>query len=251
MNPLLPSPEPAKLYRGTRNGSLQDQVLGLAELLEEDTPPPTTRQAPETTMDWSLFYTRVKTPPPTSTLGQGMDSIAHQVTDHAGQLNWILNRYKVMDKTNAALKISNQETIEQLDAVLESTEKLSARSNELIKGNESLALESKSLRASNAKLKTDLEKQESLHMKVKADFNKLLDTTIQRVKAQYDSQLEEVKVQLNAQQSRSEALTDEISVIRNQNRALTTLLGQLLMHLELQDSNAWQDTLQNYGSGQV
>lgn len=27
MNPPLPRPEPAKLYRGTRSGSLQDQVL--------------------------------------------------------------------------------------------------------------------------------------------------------------------------------------------------------------------------------
>ncbi|KAI6756821.1 hypothetical protein HG530_011419 [Fusarium avenaceum] len=188
-------------------------------------------------MDWYLLYPRVKAPPPTSTLGQGMDSIAQQVTDHAGHLKWILNRYK-------------------------STEKLSARSNESIKGNESLALESKSLRASNAKLKTDLEKLKSIHIKVKADFNKLLDTTIERVKAQYDSQLEEVKVQHNAQleevkvqhdaqQSRSEALADEISVIRDQNRALATLLGQLVLHLEVQDADTWQETLQNCGLGHV
>ncbi|CAJ0552699.1 Ff.00g007770.m01.CDS01 [Fusarium sp. VM40] len=254
MNSLLPRPGPAKLYRGTRSGSLQDQVLGLAELLEEDTLPPTTKQGPATTMDWSSLYPRAKTPPPTSTLGQGTDSIAQQVTDHADHLKWILNRYKVMDKTTAALKISNQETMEQLDAVLESTEELSARSNELIKGNESLALESKSLRASNAKLKTDLEKQESLHIKVKADFNKLLDTTIQRIKAQYDSQLEEVKVQPNAQleevkiqHDAQQSRSDEISVIRDQNRALTTLLGQLVMHLEVQDADSWQHTLQNYG----
>ena len=36
MNPPLPRPEPAKLYRGTRSGSLQDQVLeGCAAALSD------------------------------------------------------------------------------------------------------------------------------------------------------------------------------------------------------------------------
>ncbi|KAH6950746.1 hypothetical protein DER45DRAFT_406500 [Fusarium avenaceum] len=207
--------------------------------------------SPATTTDCSSTYPTVKTPQPTSTLGETVDSIAQQVSEHAVHLKWILSRCEVMDKTTAALQLSNQETEQYVDTVLESTEKLSARCTELAKSNESLELESKALHASIAKLKADLQKQESLHIKVKADFNKLLEISIQGVKTQYDSQLEEVKLQHDAQQSRSEALADEISVIRDQNRALTTLLGDLVMYLEVQNANEWQHTLQSHGLGQV
>jgi hypothetical protein len=67
----------------------------------------TTKVFAQATMDWSLVYPEVKSPPPTSTPGEAMDSFTQQVTEHCDLLKWILNRYKVMDKTCMGLRLSN------------------------------------------------------------------------------------------------------------------------------------------------
>jgi DNA anti-recombination protein RmuC len=134
-----------------------------------------------------------------------------------------------------------------------------------------LQSENRSLQASNAKLKTALQKQESYQITVKADFNKLLENKLQEVKSQYNNQLKEIKSQydaqlkdleskgqsledqinsvLSSQKIRNEALSNDISVIREQVRGLTTLLGNLVTTLQLQDVNAWQNALWNHGLG--
>jgi hypothetical protein len=61
-----------------------------------------------------------------------MDSFAQQVSGHSDLLKWILNRYKIMDKISAGLQLSNQETKQSCDNVLESKEKLVTRCADLI-----------------------------------------------------------------------------------------------------------------------
>ncbi|KAM0239011.1 hypothetical protein ACHAP5_008383 [Fusarium lateritium] len=90
-----------------------------------------------------------------------MDSVAGQVSEHHGLLGWILNRYKVMDKTNMALQITNQETKDSINTILESSQKLSADCAKLVKSNKSSESETRALRGSNDKLKVSLQKQES------------------------------------------------------------------------------------------
>jgi chromosome segregation ATPase len=124
-----------------------------------------------------------------------------------------------------------------------------------------LQSENRFLQASNAKLKTALQKQDAYQTTVKAEFNKLFETRFQEVKSQYNTQLEEVKSQyesqleelgykhqslkdqlssiLSSQQIRNQAPSDELPVMREHVRGLTALLGNLVMHLELQDANEW------------